>query len=89
MKPSKAVIAGAAVAGLLNWVFSRACLRREHAQPCRASPSRRWLTLRRPLPKHACKGQNDCKGQGGGKNPGQKLLQRQGRLRNRRKQAAK
>ena len=22
------------------------------------------------LPKHACKGQNDCKGQGGGKNPG-------------------
>jgi hypothetical protein len=24
-----------------------------------------------PLPKHACKGQNDCKGQGGGKHPGQ------------------
>jgi hypothetical protein len=23
-----------------------------------------------PLPKHACKGQNDCKGQGGGKHPG-------------------
>jgi hypothetical protein len=22
------------------------------------------------LPKHACKGQNDCKGQGGGKHPG-------------------
>jgi hypothetical protein len=24
----------------------------------------------KPLPKHACKGQNDCKGQGGGKNAG-------------------
>lgn len=24
-----------------------------------------------PVPKHACKGQNDCKGQGGGKHPGQ------------------
>lgn len=23
-----------------------------------------------PLPKHACKGMNDCKGQGGGKHPG-------------------
>jgi hypothetical protein len=23
-----------------------------------------------PPPKHACKGQNDCKGQGGGKHPG-------------------
>ena len=22
------------------------------------------------LPKHSCKGKNDCKGQGGGKNPG-------------------
>jgi hypothetical protein len=22
------------------------------------------------IPKHACKGQNDCKGQGGGKHPG-------------------
>jgi hypothetical protein len=25
---------------------------------------------KKPLPKHACKGQNDCKGQGGGKHPG-------------------
>jgi hypothetical protein len=25
---------------------------------------------KQPLPKHACKGQNDCKGQGGGKHPG-------------------
>jgi hypothetical protein len=24
----------------------------------------------KPLPKHACKGKNDCKGQGGGKHPG-------------------
>lgn len=23
-----------------------------------------------PLPKHSCKGKNDCKGQGGGKHPG-------------------
>lgn len=28
------------------------------------------LVQSKPLPKHACKGQNDCKGQGGGKNPG-------------------
>ncbi|WP_263408993.1 hypothetical protein [Terriglobus tenax] len=28
------------------------------------------LVAAAPLPKHACKGQNDCKGQGGGKHPG-------------------
>lgn len=28
------------------------------------------LVQDKPLPKHACKGQNDCKGQGGGKHPG-------------------
>jgi hypothetical protein len=28
------------------------------------------LVQDQPLPKHACKGQNDCKGQGGGKHPG-------------------
>src|SRR5258708_17089034 len=27
------------------------------------------LVQDQPLPKHACKGQNDCKGQGGGKHP--------------------
>ncbi|MDW5266553.1 MULTISPECIES: hypothetical protein [Acidobacteriaceae] len=31
-----------------------------------------------PLPKHACKGQNDCKGQGGGKHPGKNSCKGQG-----------
>ncbi len=32
----------------------------------------------KPLPKHACKGQNDCKGQGGGKHPGKNSCKGQG-----------
>jgi hypothetical protein len=32
----------------------------------------------KPLPKHACKGQNDCKGQGGGKDPGKNACKGQG-----------
>ena len=69
MKPSKAVIAGAAVAGLLTGSFA------VHAYAASTShnPGVSLQTMadaQKPLPKHACKGQNDCKGQGGGKNPG-------------------
>jgi hypothetical protein len=35
-----------------------------------AAPAGIVLVKAKNLPKHACKGQNDCKGQGGGKHPG-------------------
>ena len=65
MKPSKAVIAGAAVAGLLSGSLA---VRTDAA----STPSHAGVSLqtmaeaeKSPLPKHACKGQNECKGQGG------------------------
>ena len=65
MKPSKAVIAGAAVAGLLSGSLAV----RTYAA---STPSHVGVSLqtmaeaeKSPLPKHACKGQNECKGQGG------------------------
>ena len=70
MNPSKAVIAGAAVAGLLTGSFAA----RTYAASTSHSPGVSLETManpeKQPLPKHACKGQNDCKGQGGGKNWG-------------------
>jgi hypothetical protein len=66
----------AAFAGLLGGTTVRL-----HAQP--ASQSNNTLTAQpsvagvmlagqneTALPKHSCKGKNDCKGQGGGKHPG-------------------
>jgi hypothetical protein len=71
MKPSKAVIAGAAVAGLLSGSLAV----RAYAVSTSNHPGVSLQTMaddaQKPLPKHACKGQNDCKGQGGGKNPGE------------------
>jgi hypothetical protein len=71
MKPSKAVIAGAAVAGLLSG--SLAVRTYAASTPSHAGVSLQTMAEaeKSPLPKHACKGQNDCKGQGGGKNPGE------------------
>jgi hypothetical protein len=71
MKPSKAVIAGAAVAGLLTG--SLAVRTYAASTPSHAGVSLQTMAEaeKSPLPKHACKGQNDCKGQGGGKHPGQ------------------
>ena len=69
MKPSKAVVAGAAVAGLLTGSFAA----RTYGASTSHNPGVSLQTLaeeKKPLPKHACKGQNDCKGQGGGKNWG-------------------
>jgi len=70
MKPSKAVIAGAAVAGLLSG--SLAVRTYAASTPSHAGVSLQTMAEaeKSPLPKHACKGQNDCKGQGGGKHPG-------------------
>ena len=69
MKPSKAVIAGAAVAGLLTGSFAA----RTYAASTSHNPGVSLQTMaeeKKPLPKHACKGLNDCKGQGGGENWG-------------------
>jgi hypothetical protein len=69
MKPSKAVIAGAAVAGLLTGSLAA----RTYAASTSHNPGVSLQTMaeaQKALPKHACKGQNECKGQGGGKNPG-------------------
>ena len=69
MKPSKAVIAGAAVAGLLTGSFTA----RTYATSTSHNPGVSLQTLaeeKKPLPKHVCKGLNDCKGQGGGENWG-------------------
>ncbi len=78
MKPSKAVIASAAVAGLLTGSLAV----RAYAA---STPSHAGVSLqamadaeKTPLPKHACKGQNDCKGQGGGENPGKNACKGQG-----------
>jgi hypothetical protein len=65
VKPSKAVIAGAAVAGLLSG--SLAVRTYAASTPSHAGVSLQTMAgaEKSPLPKHACKGQNECKGQGG------------------------
>ncbi len=73
MKPSKAVIAGAAVAGLLTGSLAARTYAASTSTSTSHSPGVSLQTMadeKKPLPKHACKGQNDCKGQGGGKNWG-------------------
>jgi len=62
MKPSKAVMAGAAVAGLLTGSFTV----RAYAASVSGVPGSSLHNLV-DLDKgqHACKGQNDCKAQGG------------------------
>ncbi len=62
MKPSKAMIAGAAIAGLLSGSLA--------VQSFAASTQSKAGTSVRTLAddqkgKHSCKGQNECKGQGG------------------------
>ena len=78
MKPSKAVIASAAVAGLLSG--SLAVSAYAASTPSHAGVSLQTMAdaEKTPLPKHACKGQNDCKGQGGGENPGKNACKGQG-----------
>ena len=69
MKSSKAVIAGAAVAGLLTGSFA---VRAYAASPSvHAGVSLHTVAdAEKALPKHACNGQNECKGQGGCKSGG-------------------
>ena len=73
MKPSKAVIAGAAVAGLLTGSLAA----RAYAASTSTSTSHSsgvslhtMADAEKALPKHACKGKNECKGQGGCKSGG-------------------
>jgi hypothetical protein len=69
MEPSKAVIAGAAVAGLLTGSFAV----RAYAASTSVHAGVSLQTVadaEKALPKHACKGQNECKGQGGCKSGG-------------------
>jgi hypothetical protein len=70
MKPSKAVIAGAAVAGLLTGSVAARTYAASTSHNLGVSIQTMADPEKQPLPKHACKGQNDCKGQGGGKNWG-------------------
>src|SRR3982075_2415059 len=62
IKPSKAVIAGAAVAGLLTGSFAV----RAYAASTSGHAGVSLQTMAdAEKGKHGCKGQNDCKGQGG------------------------
>ena len=62
IKPSKAMIAGAAVAGLLTGSFA-VCA---YAAGASGHAGVSLQTMADPEKgKHACKGQNECKGQGG------------------------
>ena len=69
MKPSKAVIAGAGCGLLTGSMAVRAYAASTSSHP--GVSLRTMADTQKPLPKHACEGQNDCKGQGGGKNPGE------------------
>ena len=64
MKPSKAVIAGAAVTGLLTGSFAVRAYAATTAAKAGVSLHSN-LTADDAAGKHACKGQNSCKGQGG------------------------
>jgi hypothetical protein len=65
MKPAEAVIAGAAVAGLLTGSFAvRAYAASTSGQAGHAGVSLQTMADAEKG-KHACKGKNDCKGQGG------------------------
>jgi hypothetical protein len=62
MKPSKAVIAGAAVAGLLTGSIA---VRAYAVSACQIAGTSIHNLVDSDAGKHSCKGQNDCKGQGG------------------------
>jgi hypothetical protein len=62
MKPSKTMITGAAIAGLL----SGSLVARSYASSVQSNAGKGVQTLAdTEKGKHACKGQNSCKGQGG------------------------
>ena len=68
------LVLAAAFAGLIGSTTARLNAQttsNASATPATASAHAGVLLAQdKTLPKHACKGQNDCKGQGGGKHPG-------------------
>jgi hypothetical protein len=58
----------AAFAGLIGGTSVRlnSQTAQQNGRSAQAAPAGIMLAQTQPLPKHACKGQNDCKGQGGG-----------------------
>ena len=58
----------AAFAGLIGGTSIRLNAQTAHqnGSSVKAAPAGIMLAQNNPPPKHACKGQNDCKGQGGG-----------------------
>ena len=58
----------AAFAGLIGGTSIRLNAQTSHqnGSSAQAAPAGIMLVQNKSLPKHACKGQNDCKGQGGG-----------------------
>jgi hypothetical protein len=75
MKPSRTVITGAAVAGLLTGSFA---VRAHAASTSGHAGTSLQIAADDAAGKHACKGQNACKGQGGGKDPGKNSCKGQG-----------
>jgi hypothetical protein len=75
MKPSRTVITGAAVAGLLTGSLA---VRAHAASTSGNAGTSLQIAADDAAGKHACKGQNACKGQGGGKDPGKNSCKGQG-----------
>jgi hypothetical protein len=62
----------AAFAGMIGGTTVRLNAQTAHSTSTNVQAARSGVLLvqDKPLPKHACAGQNDCKGQGGGKDAG-------------------
>jgi hypothetical protein len=73
---SKSLVLAAACAGLLGGTAVRM-----NAQPTGSPMAHAGVMIAQDAPapaKHACKGKNDCKGQGGGKNAGKNACKGKG-----------
>jgi hypothetical protein len=67
---TKSLAFAAAVAGLLGGTAVRVNAQPTNPAATTASAGVLLVQDAPALPKHSCKGKNDCKGQGGGKHPG-------------------
>ena len=70
--PAQSLALAAAFAGLIGGTSVRlnAQTAQSNGTSVQSTHAGVLLVQDKTLPKHACKGQNDCKGQGGGKHPG-------------------
>ena len=69
-KTLNALALSAALAGVMGGTTARLNAQTPTGATQVAVMAGSMMAVGAPLPKHACKGQNDCKGQGGGKHPG-------------------